>query len=410
MGIFAWNSSKKNEPRDLFSETLFTSNPPVKITEENALSIPAVKASIELITNSIAQLPIYMYVEKDNGIEKYEDHRTALLNDAANKYTSSQVLKKMIVQDYLLRGKAYLYQKSGKLYHLPSKNVTESKFTDDNGLTFDEKEFEVITHTGKTVTLQEHEVIVIDSGTYGLLHDAGNLLNTALSQQEYNRSLLSNGALPLGMVKVASRLTEQALTRLKASWDGLYSGTKKVGKTVFLEEGMEYKPFQLRPDELQMTDSQKHITSEIARVFNLPESMINSSANKYNSLSQNNLQFLRSTLSPIITSIEKAFDHYLLAHNEKLSGYFFRFDTSELLRTTEEEKVKITAEAFQKGLISFNQAAYRLDLPKSEKDYHLLTTGVVLKYVDGSFEYPNLGPQQSKEGEQPINEDGIKDE
>jgi HK97 family phage portal protein len=207
---------------------------------------------------------------------------------------------------------------------------------------------------------------------------------------------LQNSAVPVGLLKAGARLTEPVINRLRASFEILYGGPKKAGRTVILEEGLEYQTLSLKPDELQLTETNKQIVSEIAKLFNIPESMINAAANKYNSLEQNSVQFYRNTLYPIITSIESAFDTNLLDSVEKRIGYYFRFDTSEILRTTEEQKIKTTAEAFQKGLMSFNQVATKLDLPKQEKDFHLYTTGVVLKFEDGSYEYPNLGPQDNQ--------------
>ena len=58
-------------------------------------------------------------------------------------------------------------------------------------------------------------------------------------------------------------------------------------------------------------------TSEIARLFNVPESMINSNLNKYNSNAAENLHFLQYTLSPIISAFESALDKSLLLESEK---------------------------------------------------------------------------------------------
>lgn len=393
MGIFAFGRKDTVTEKDYFSATLFSSKPTVLIDESKALQVPAVKAAIELITSSVSQLPIYLHEENDGAIEKVEDDRISILNDEANKFDTAQVLKKKIVTDYLLRGKAYLLNKNDQLHHLEAKLVQEELYTEDN-ITVAKKEF--VYNGLATVRLQEHQVIVIDSGTNGLLVDAGKLFNTAYEQLNYQESLLQNGAIPTSLLKATSRLTETAINRLRSSFENLYTGTRNSGKTVILEEGLDYQQLSLKPDELGLHEGNKQTISEIARVFNIPESMLNSAANKYASLEQNNLQYLQNTVGPIVTAIESAFNKNLLTQVEKDLGYFFMFDTSEILRTTEDQKVKTTSEAFQKGLISFNQAAYKLNLPKTKKDFHLYTTGVVLKYEDGSFDYPNLGPEPNQ--------------
>lgn len=412
MASFTFFKKKQDQSRlpndhDYFTSTIITAESTPELDEEKALKIPAVKSAIELIGSSISQLPINLLIEEDLGITRVEDERSFMINQEPNLHDNGQVIKKKIVQDYLLHGKCYLYVRNGKLFHLEAKNIQVEKYTDD-GFTLGERKF--IYHGNKDVVLYEHEVIVIDSGTNGLLVDAGIIFNTAFEQMTYQHSVMRNGGLPLGLLKATSRLTETVIGRLRNSFNDMYSGSKNAGKTLILEEGLDYQALGLKPDEVGLHESNKHIISEIARVFNVPQSMIDSSANKYASLDQNTEQYLKTTLTPIISAIEESFDRKLLTRQEKMSGYFFRFDTSELMRTTEEMKVKTTAEAFQKGLISFNQAAYRLDLPKAEKDYHLFSIGTAVKYDDGTWMFPNLGPQQTTTEVTTTDEDGIKEQ
>ncbi|QDP39438.1 phage portal protein [Radiobacillus deserti] len=346
---------------------------------------------------------LYLYSEDDDkSIHKLNDLRTTILNNDANDYDTAQVIKKKIVQDYLLRGKAFLLNKNDKLYHLPAKNVREELYTEDS-ITVAKKEF--IYEGLSTITLDEHEVIVIDSGSNGLLVDAGELFQTAINQQSYNKSVMENGALPTGILQATSRLTENAITRLRESWQSLYGGSKAAGKTVILEEGLEFNPLSLKPDELQMVDSQKQIISEIARVFNIPESMINRSANKYNSLQMNNIQYMQHCLGPIITSIESAISKNLLTHDEKIMGFYFRFDTSEILRTTEKEKVETVSKGLKDGLYSFNEARHKLDMKPVDKDYFVMSLGSVLKDSEtGELTIPNMGVVEEQSGGENPNE------
>jgi HK97 family phage portal protein len=393
---FRFGGSNKEIAKDYQSVAILTTRPSAKIIEEDALKIPAVKASVELISNSISQLPIYLYVENDDlTIDKVKDTRTSILNEDANPYDTAQVIKKKVVQDFLLRGRAYLYKKGGKLYHLSPKNIKENTYTND-GITVSRKEF--IYQGMSTVNLQESEVIVIDSGTDGLLTDAGELFQTALSQLDYQQSLLSNGAIPIGVLKAASRLTETALTRLRSSFENLYGGSKKSGKTIVLEEGLDYKPISLRPDELGLHEGNKQMTSEIARVFNIPESLINSQANKYNSLEANSISYLQNTLAPIITAIESSIDKNFLTHSEKQLGYFFRFSTDELLRVTEKERIETVSKAYNDGLISYNEMRYKIDMKPQDKDVKKYSLGDVL--VDTKTDeltIPNMGIVNNKQ-------------
>lgn len=406
---FRFNKNKKDYSKNSFSTAIYSGKPATIISEEEALKIPSVKAAVELISNSISTLPIYLYVENENdkSIEKVSDSRVNILNHSSNKFQTAQSIKKKVVTDYLLHGKAYLCKKNGELHHLEASGMKETHYTDD-GYTYSRKEF---TYNGAVeVELDPSEVIVIDSATNGILADGGKILVQASQQIEYSLALITNSAVPTGVLKSTSRLTETVINRLRESWNSLYQGASRSGRTIILEEGMEFVPLSMKPDEMQLTDSHKTIISEIARLFNIPESMINSSANKYNSLEQNGAQYLKGTLSPIITAIENALDNEMLNETEQQLGYYFRFDTSEILRTTESEKIKTVSEALSNGLISFNEARAKLDMPKIEKDYYTLSLGNVLKDAKtGELTIPNMGVVDNQvKGERTNEDNGIK--
>ncbi|WP_019157261.1 phage portal protein [Robertmurraya massiliosenegalensis] len=399
MGLFTVGRPKPEYEQTFNSATVYSSAPPELISEDEALKIPAVRASVELIADSISTLPIYLYQDAtNNDITKIEDDdRVNKLNHDANKFDTAQTIKKKVVKDYLLHGKAFIYKKEGALYYLESKNMRQEGFTEDN-IVPSRIEYEYI-GLNASVRIDVENLIIIDSGSNGILSDGGTILQNASKQIEYSTSLLHNSAVPVGMVKAASRLTQTAIDRLKASFEKIYSGTKNAGRTMILEEGMDYKPLSLKPDELQLTEASKQTISEVARLFNIPESLINSDANKYASLEQNTVQFLQNTLLPIITQIESSFDKYLLDDFEKQLGYYFRFDTSEIIRTTEKEKIETVTKGLKEGLFSFNEARTKLDLPKDDKDFRLLSIGSVMKYDDGQMVFLNLGQDSSEKQE-----------
>ena len=381
-----------NETQDLYSETIISNTRMKKMSADKVLTIPAVKASVELITNSISQLPIFLYEGNDNnqaGDKIIDDEREKLLNLESNTFHNAQYLKKKLVQDYLLHGCAYLYKENGELHYLDSSKMKVEQFTQDR-ITISRREFQ---YGDSGVIIPEEDLIIIDSGNDGVLYNSAETFELAIAQQEINLSILNSGALPTGVLKATTRLTENAIKRLRESWQNLYSGAKNSGKTIILEEGLEFSRLSLGLDELQMSESQKATLSDIARIFNIPESLLNSAANKYDSLSKNNAQFLQNTISPILVVIESALNKSLLTEAEKDNNYKFKFDTSELLRTTEQEKVEVVSSAFRAGLYTYNESRKKLNLPKVENDFNLLSIGSVQFFENGKVNYLNLGEE-----------------
>lgn len=400
------------------------------VSEENVMRIPTVKACIELISGTIAQLPICLYRETEDGsVEKLpDDYRIWLLNEEPNELQTGYNFKKTMIVDYLLYGRTYnVVEREGntvtELINLRSKNVKVVKYVQDGYKVVDADIQVLASEQGKPVgstkkvigTLKPYDCIIAlnqsnDGVTSeGLLEYGKDVFKVALEEKQYTSSIYQNGSLPLGVLKTTGRLTQKAIDKLKASWQMLYSGAKNAGKTVILEEGLDYQAVSLKPSELLLTDNRKDTISDICKLFNLPESLVDITKIKYGSLEQNNIHFLQYTLSPIITSIENGINKALLLEDEKKSGYFFAFDTSEVLRSTDREKYEAVKIALDGGIMSINEARYKLNLPSIKDDIMKWSLGAVLYYPStGEMKIPNMGI--GIEGYDKNNGDKLKEE
>lgn len=347
------------------------------VTEEQAMKIPTFKACIDLVSTTVAQLPINLFHQNTLGnVEQIQDSRVLLLNDKPNKRDSAAKFKRLLAKDLVLYGKAYLLKDKKELFYLEASKMDTRYFT-ENGMTIAKRMF---TYNGyRTVELDESQLIVFDIGSYGALVDGSEILQHALNEQNYRKAVFTNGALPIGVLKSSSRLTQQAIDRLRQSFENLYSGTKNSSKTMILEEGLDYQALSLDPQKLMMNETAKETTSSICRLLNVPESMVNSSANKYGSLEIQNRHFLQFSIGPILSIIESAFNQSLLEQYELSEGKYFRFETAELLRATEKELIEATSKMFKDGLISLNEARTKIDYKKVDKDYYSLSLGSALK-------------------------------
>lgn len=384
------------------------------LKEKDVLAIPAFQAALELTTSSVAQLPIKLYKRADQNEfdEIRDDYRLKILNKETNSVMNGFNFKKKMARDVLLYGssKSYLEYESktsniiDSIYPLDMKDMRIDVYT-TNG--FKKYGIDVLANQSGTQTFYDDMLLSVlrdsDDGIIGrgILEENESTLRLAISQNSYESNLMRNGAMPTSVLETESKLNDTQINRMRQSWSSLYEGAKNAGKTVILESGLKYKPASLNPDTLQLTDGKKSIISDIARMFNLPESMINSYANKYDSTEQNNLWFLQYTLSPIIVSIETALNTTLLLEEEKELGYEFRFDPSSLLRITTSEQVETTIKKFNAGIITNYEAKRSLGstVTNNEEEFYKLTTGVVMyKTSNRTIINPNTGITLTDDG------------
>ena len=162
--------------------------------------------------------------------------------------------------DYLLHGNSYLIPEWNRnkivaLYHVPPKNVNIKKYARKGTEYIIDGKIGIQGIDGTYVKdFDPDELVIIlknsDDGlqSKGVLDLNSELLELALRQQRYSSSILENGSLPLAVLQVPTKLTEKAMNNIKNSWVRNYQGGNNAGKTVVLEEGVEYKPVSLNPN------------------------------------------------------------------------------------------------------------------------------------------------------------------
>lgn len=376
------------------------------ITEEEAMQIPAFSAAVDLITGAIATLDFYIVKNnKDKTVKRIEDDpRLSLLNRQPNEYMDAYTFKKALVKDFLLYGVSNSYlertlNRLDALYLLSSKQTDVTVYVKDGYKRY--AETYVNTASGRK-KFEKHELLSVlrdsEDGFIGkgILKQNEDVIRAAIALDKYSSSVMKNGSLPMSVLQSDKKLSDTVFNNLKKSWAQLYQGSENAGKTVILEEGLKYTPISLKPNDLELTEAKKSSISDIARIFNIPETMINSNAGKYGSGEHNSIVFLQYCINPIVEALEGALNLSLLLEKEKEEGYEFKIDPSKLLQMTRKERAEAISAEFNAGLISFWEARQEIDMPQATNDDYLkLSLGTVLyKYNKDEMVIPNT--MQSK--------------
>lgn len=392
MGILGFLNKSENETRaqlqptstNTVLEKLISNN--LYINKSSVEQIPVVQESIKKIAGTIAGLPIEL-CKKENNVNQFldEDYRLFLLNIENNTYSTSYQLKYSIVEDLLLYGKSYCYieRKGTKItgiHHINYETVGYKDSVNDKGIVIDR----VYNYTLNNIvcTSNAYDILEINSGSKGILN-SNKLLELMINHDDMLSNTLQNFTAPSGILKSQNRLTQTAIDRLRESWKSLYSGSSNSGKTIILEEGLDYKPLNdVDLNKLQSSDTKKSFIDDVERLFNL-----------YGV--QSDSEFLKYTITPIISCIESALTSSLLLTKEKENNYAFIFDTEMIIRANERERMETIVLGLDKGIYSINEARERLDMAPfvldNDKSFLSLSMGKVLLMQDGQLTMPNLG-------------------
>lgn len=371
------------------------------ISKNQALSIPSVSASVDLIANTVASIPVYLYQETDGKVTDVNDNRTFLINDETGDTLNGFDFKKSLVIDYLINGESYAYinrerNKIKSLHYVDNNRVSvlaspsaifKSYELLVDGATYRDFEFvKVLRNTKDGAT-----------GT-GIIEQNNTLLSVAYYSLLFENKLIGRGGNKKGFLQAEDKLSEETMKALKEAWNRLYQNDNE--NVMVLNEGLKFQESSATSVELQLNENKQTNANEISKIFNIPTNILNGSFTKDEYKS-----FIKMTIMPILKAIETAFNKDLLLPSEKSKSFYFAFDTSQLLKGDDEDRFKAYSEAIKGGWISKNEVRYREDLPPIEGlDIVTMSLGdVIFDVKTGKYFTPNMDStndlENSKGGE-----------
>jgi HK97 family phage portal protein len=323
------------------------------ITVENALNIPTVAGCVDLISKTVAMLPIKLYKEKTLRTESLVDSRIDLLNDDTQDTLDGYQFKKAIIEDYLLRGAGYTYinkelNKVKSLHYVDNRNVSINANVDPifkdfnilvNGTSY--RQFQFLKLTRKTK----------DGATgVGIVKEHNQMLAVAYNTLTYENVLVKTGGNKKGFLTAKSKLTQEAIDILKTAWNNLYKNNTE--NVVVLNDGLEFKEASSTSVEMQLNENKKTNGTEICKLFNVPPALLDGKATdeEYNN-------FIKLAILPILKAFETSLNKELLLESEKGSLYF-AFDIKDLLKGDMYKRYQAYEIAIKNGFMQWDEVRY----------------------------------------------------
>ena len=336
------------------------------LTKEEALSIPSVGACVNLISDLIATLPIKLHKENSGKVEEMEeDRRVFLLNDETLDTLDGFQFKKALVTDYLLEGAGYAFINRKRnnvesIHYVENRNVSVLVGVDPifksydisvNGVNYREFEFIKIARNSKDGVTGN-----------GIIKDHNKILSVAYNTLVFEDSLVKTGGNKKGFLKSLGRLSKDAIAELKTAWNNLYKNNTE--NIVVLNNGLDFKEASSTSVEMQLNENKKTNSSEINKLFKVPDSILDGSANE-----EVHGNFIKNCILPIIRAIETALNKDLLLPSEKEQSFYFAFDMKELVKGDIEKRFKAYEIAVKNGWMQVDEVRYSEDLPPLGLDF-----------------------------------------
>lgn len=178
----------------------------------------------------------------------------------------------------------------------------------------------------------------------------------ALSIRRYLAKFFGNGAHLSGVLKYAQSLTQPIYDRLIASWRSRFgAGGTEEGGTAILENGIEYQPISLSPEQSSVDTLRKASIADISLITGVPRFMLEESDPTFNNGETLTQLFVNYTILPLCQRIQDEMDYKLFSEEEQYTKRL-SFNLTELLGADTEQRAKYLDTLMKWGIVTINEA------------------------------------------------------
>lgn len=336
----------------------------ISVTDERALKVSAVWSCVQLISNSVASLPLKFYEQGQDGRQEVTTHFLVdLFHKSPNALMKPRDFRLAMTMQMALWNNAYAkvdWSGNRPVSITPLKpGRVQPVITDKGDLTY-----HYSTEKGVAVYSRRSIMHLKGFGTDGVVglervSYARHSLGLAVSADTYAASQFANGGNGAGgYLMLDNFLTKDQRQQMRELYAGMSETAYNKNRLWILEGGLKYEPNTLPPDTMQMIETRQMQSSEICRYFGVPDVLIGASANSSAawpaSFEQQMLSFLTFTIQPYLDEWECAIQETLVDVTARRK-VFADHDTTGFVRLDSDAKAKLQAAWVQNGLKTRNE-------------------------------------------------------
>ena len=326
----------------------------VGLSRDRAMKISTVNRCVELLSTSMAVLPVYIMEERTKN-RRPDHHLGRVLWERPNEAMTPFDFRRLLMCNQLLRGNAYawIYRDavSGlpmELIPLPPDYVSMAPGPVRQGV--------VPLHPSGHRRGDPHPVrgYAALQGLFGRRsggdqHTAPGLpvtLDTARAAQLYENSIWRNGGQPSGILTTETDLggeyeveLEDGTTvkrdpkeQLRQSWEAIHSGPGNAFKVAVLDLGLKYQPISMNNTDAQFVESSEIRVADVCRFFGVPLHLAYAGKQSYQSNEQNGIEYVTYTLMGYDTQWGQEDTYKLLLPGERAKGLRIKREMKVFLR------------------------------------------------------------------------------
>lgn len=289
------------------------------MSTDRAMKISTVNRCVEVLSNSMAVLPVFITNERTH--ERYPNHPLGrVLWERPNEDMTPFDFSKLQMANQLLKGNAYTWNVRDRTTafikeRIPLPPDCVRVMQSENGLIWYSYTDPL---SGNLYRLDREDVshykgFSLD-GINGLsvLGRAAVTLETSQAADRYERAIYQNGGQPSGVLYTETDLSSKnapirdkdgnvvgyvpGKDHIRKEWEKLHRGPDNAMRLAVLDNGLKYQAISMSGADLQFVENKDVRVADVCRFFGVPLHLVYAGKQSYASNEQNGIEYVNYTL------------------------------------------------------------------------------------------------------------------
>jgi len=287
-----------------------------RVTPEKAMALSAYFACVRNISEDVGKLPLKVYRRlHPRGKQGLPDHSLyGLLHDAPNPDMTAIAFRETLTHHALGWGGGFaeierdnagrpiafwvIHPSRVKIKRNKAREIVYEVHSEDLGVR------EPVTIAARNM-LHIHGLGAAGISGYVVSVVGKEAIGVGLAAQRFGGRFFGNSTRPSGVLRHPQTLSKDGHENLRKSWSEMHSRENAL-KPAILEEGMEWQPMFIPPEEAQFLQTRQHEVEDVARWFRMPPHKIQHLLRAtFSNIESQAIEYVGDTLMPWLVRWEQ---------------------------------------------------------------------------------------------------------
>lgn len=365
-------TQKVEEERGLLDGLGLGYNTITSYSNSQAMKLSTAYACTNLLSNSVALLPIKIVKYVDGRKVEVNDHPLQkILNLTPNKKYNKFNFFKLLIESVILNGNGYVYIERDEKLNVKSLQLIDPSYVtplpqEDGSVKYLVSGMKAAVDSVNMIHIFQHCDEMFNG--ISVIKYASMALAGAYSKERHSDNFFKGGAGLMGVLKASAPLTDAQKTQIAQSWEKSISKTASGGVAI-LPQGLDFQSISVSPEDSQLLEARAYDVVQICRFFNVsPLKVFDYSHMSYSSLEQVSLSYLQDSVLPYTQLLEDELNKKLFKPSE-VGQYGIDFDYTAIVQADKKAEADYYRQLLVNGILSINEVRDKMGYSPIEEDY-----------------------------------------